>query len=384
MRSDSGTANDAEGQPTFPGDLTHSDQPRLILDPFRERIVGANLGAQQLLGYTAEELASLRAADIHPEEMGRFRRFAESVVENGAGWTDELTCRTKSGVPLRVKVSASCLHFGRTLFIVAALHDPSGGEPGRGGPFFPPRSSPGHQSGSLPPAVARSLAEALLHDVGHAVARARAQAASFGGAAVPGEPEAPGQPQGAYAEFLGLLDKLESLLARESDKALRRHSFTTDREEPRFDAGRDMGSSYIAGAAGGRAPPGAADMAQAQREGFPSPVNGIGEVEGKAVEFQLRSAERSLVVDSARVTLGEREFRLLKELNSQRGCVVERDTLLERVWNRPDASDPAVLETTIHRLRKKLSRVFPQGAGDPLVTVRGVGYLLDLPSEETA
>jgi DNA-binding response OmpR family regulator len=86
--------------------------------------------------------------------------------------------------------------------------------------------------------------------------------------------------------------------------------------------------------------------------------------------------------DSARVRLrGEpvaltkTEFRLLTELAENRGRVLSREVLLERVWGYGYFGDSRLVDVHVRRLRRKVE-------SDPanptlIVTVRGLGYRLE-------
>lgn len=70
------------------------------------------------------------------------------------------------------------------------------------------------------------------------------------------------------------------------------------------------------------------------------------------------------------------EYRLLCELANVPGQVLDRRTLLERVWERGFFGDDRIIDVHVRRLRTKIER-------DPahpriVVTVRGFGYRLDV------
>lgn len=79
-----------------------------------------------------------------------------------------------------------------------------------------------------------------------------------------------------------------------------------------------------------------------------------------------------------RVALSAGERQLLLRLLEAGGEVVERDVILQHLAaSDPDQEfDPHRLEMLVHRLRRKVQTV--AGEELPLVTVRGVGYLLSL------
>ena len=79
----------------------------LLIDVKRDRILDVNPKACSMLGYSREELTAMGISDIHPGEMPALLAFAESVLEGGAGWTDELTCMTKSHAKLPAEISSA-------------------------------------------------------------------------------------------------------------------------------------------------------------------------------------------------------------------------------------------------------------------------------------
>jgi DNA-binding response OmpR family regulator len=72
-------------------------------------------------------------------------------------------------------------------------------------------------------------------------------------------------------------------------------------------------------------------------------------------------------------TLSGRELEVLVRLMEARGDVVPREELLAGVWGEEHCSE-AVLDTTVHRLRRKLEEQISRP--NLVSTVRGVGYRL--------
>ena len=95
-------------------------------------------------------------------------------------------------------------------------------------------------------------------------------------------------------------------------------------------------------------------------------------------DFALEVAdhERALVLRGQKIQLAPRELELLRILDEARGSVVSRETLLGEIWGK-NLEDDAVLDATVHRLRRKIEEVLP--ASEILVTVRGLGYRLESP-----
>ncbi len=83
---------------------------------------------------------------------------------------------------------------------------------------------------------------------------------------------------------------------------------------------------------------------------------------------------RTILDSESPANLTGREFELLEVLASAGGQVVARDELLAEIWG-ADQQSEAVLDATVHRLRRKLEA----NPANPriLTTVRGVGYRLE-------
>ena len=79
------------------------------------------------------------------------------------------------------------------------------------------------------------------------------------------------------------------------------------------------------------------------------------------------------VLKGERIDLQPLEYQLLEYLMRNRGRVVSRNTILERVWNYDFDPHTNVVEVRVCRLREKIDR----GASRKLIsTVRGFGYVL--------
>ena len=89
-----------------------------ILDPLNDRIVDANPTACRMLGYSQRELQRTPISTIHPDEMDRFLAFAKSTRRFGRGLTDELSCRTRSGIRVPVEMSASVIKFDSNAYLL--------------------------------------------------------------------------------------------------------------------------------------------------------------------------------------------------------------------------------------------------------------------------
>ncbi len=103
--------------------FSYSHDAIFVIDPERDEIVEANPRACELLRYSRDELLSMPISAIHPQEMDRFLGFAKSVYEEGHGWTNELTCRAKTGITIPAEISASVIDVARGKCLIAFVRD---------------------------------------------------------------------------------------------------------------------------------------------------------------------------------------------------------------------------------------------------------------------
>ena len=79
---------------------------------------------------------------------------------------------------------------------------------------------------------------------------------------------------------------------------------------------------------------------------------------------------RKVTVEGREIGLTRREFDLLADLMRNRGRVLTRERLLERVWGYQYPGETRTVDVHVRRLRRKLGPV----AGESVETVVGVGY----------
>ncbi len=91
-------------------------------------------------------------------------------------------------------------------------------------------------------------------------------------------------------------------------------------------------------------------------------------------DLEMNLVTRKVARAGARIDLQPREFRLLEVLMRNRGRVMTRTMLLERVWDFHFDPKTSVVETHISRLRSKIDKPF---ATELIRTERGMGYVLD-------
>ena len=98
----------------------------------------------------------------------------------------------------------------------------------------------------------------------------------------------------------------------------------------------------------------------------------IGDLE---VDLLKRRAMRS----GRRIDLTAKEFSLLELLMRRRGEVLPKSLIASQVWDMNFDSDTNVIEVAIRRLRAKVDDDFDTKL---IQTMRGMGYMLDVPDTE--
>ena len=89
--------------------FAYSNDAIFVIDPLLDSIIDVNAQACSMLGYLRDDLLAMPISAVHPEEMAKLQAFAQSIFENGRGWTNELTCLTKAGERLPSEISASSI-----------------------------------------------------------------------------------------------------------------------------------------------------------------------------------------------------------------------------------------------------------------------------------
>jgi DNA-binding response OmpR family regulator len=90
--------------------------------------------------------------------------------------------------------------------------------------------------------------------------------------------------------------------------------------------------------------------------------------------LSLDTSARLARVDGEPFDLPRRELNLLEALLLERGSVVAKQVLLDKLFGFEEEAGVNAVEIYVHRLRKKLEPV-----GVRIRTVRGLGYLLEEP-----
>ncbi|WP_455223198.1 sigma 54-interacting transcriptional regulator [Kaarinaea lacus] len=95
----------------------------LVIDPIQNRITNANQAAYKLLGYSEQLLQNKLVTDLHTHEVAALIVFTQSVIEQGYGWTDELSCKTNNSNTIHVEYSASTFNHMGSTFLIVTLRD---------------------------------------------------------------------------------------------------------------------------------------------------------------------------------------------------------------------------------------------------------------------
>lgn len=95
-------------------------------------------------------------------------------------------------------------------------------------------------------------------------------------------------------------------------------------------------------------------------------------------DLELDLMRRRVTRAGQRIALSAKEFALLELLMRRQGEVLPRSLIASQVWDMNFDSDTNVIDVAIRRLRAKIDQDF---ALKLIHTVRGMGYMLEAPSE---
>ncbi len=87
----------------------------------------------------------------------------------------------------------------------------------------------------------------------------------------------------------------------------------------------------------------------------------------------LNKSAHEVTIDGEPVELSFKEFELLAYFLSNQGVALSRERILNNVWNYDYYGDARTIDTHVKKLRSKL-----KDKGELIVTVRGMGYKLDI------
>ena len=89
---------------------------------------------------------------------------------------------------------------------------------------------------------------------------------------------------------------------------------------------------------------------------------------------RLCTDDQTLLAGTEKIALTKNEYRILLCLMEQKGKVVSRERLMERLWESEDFVDENTLTVNVNRLRRKLGAA---GLDGFITTKFGVGYLVE-------
>ena len=99
----------------------------------------------------------------------------------------------------------------------------------------------------------------------------------------------------------------------------------------------------------------------------------------KIADLEIDLLKRRAIRSGKRIDLTAKEFALLELLLRRRGEVLPKSLIASQVWDMNFDGDTNVIEVAIRRLRAKIDDDF---AVKLIHTVRGMGYMLDVPESE--
>lgn len=88
----------------------------------------------------------------------------------------------------------------------------------------------------------------------------------------------------------------------------------------------------------------------------------------------LNTGDNTLTYKEEKIDLTKNEYRILLSLMENRGKVVSREKLMERLWETDLFVDENTLTVNVNRLRKKLDAADLE---DFIRTKHGVGYIIE-------
>jgi len=91
------------------------------------------------------------------------------------------------------------------------------------------------------------------------------------------------------------------------------------------------------------------------------------EHKGVILDFE----EASIIYNCQKLELTKNEYKILQILMENKGKVVSRDNIMEKLWESDSYVDENTLSVNINRLRKKLGNI---GLEDFILTKKGIGY----------
>ncbi|RAS75383.1 response regulator transcription factor [Priestia endophytica] len=89
--------------------------------------------------------------------------------------------------------------------------------------------------------------------------------------------------------------------------------------------------------------------------------------------IELFGKEKEVMIDETPVRLTFKQYEMLEYIIQNKGAILTKEQLYDRVWGFESDTTIAIVEVFVHHLRKKME---PFGYHKDLQTVRGIGYML--------
>jgi DNA-binding response OmpR family regulator len=89
--------------------------------------------------------------------------------------------------------------------------------------------------------------------------------------------------------------------------------------------------------------------------------------------IKLFGKEKEVMIDETPVRLTFKQYEMLEYIIQNKGAILTKEQLYDRVWGFDSDTTIAIVEVFVHHLRKKME---PFGYHKDLQTVRGIGYML--------
>jgi len=112
-----------ENENKFKSVFDNSFNAIFIADPEEDKILEVSPQACQMLGYSRDELLSLKMSSIHPHELEDLTDFVKKVFDEGKASTENLHCLTKYGNYLSAAISATPVVLDNKMYMLAMVAD---------------------------------------------------------------------------------------------------------------------------------------------------------------------------------------------------------------------------------------------------------------------
>ena len=100
----------------------------------------------------------------------------------------------------------------------------------------------------------------------------------------------------------------------------------------------------------------------------------------QVADLVLDVARRKVLRDNETIELAPKEFGILEYMMRNKGRPLSRTMIVEHVWDMDYDGLTNIVDVYIRHLRSKIDDKFPTKV---IHTVRGIGYMLDMPEQQT-